>query len=164
MTLGDVPREAGVSQQTVVNHSGSKEDLYLVGIKERFVPRIIEIRESVTVGDVGSVVETVCADYEVRGAETMRALALADRSEMLASVVGGGANAHLSFVERALAPQFVAIGEPMRDRAIRLAAIALDVRTWSQLRATLSPKQTRADMAALVTAVLTEVGQRGEGE
>ena len=47
MSIADVAREAGVSQQTVVNHFGSKEDLYLVGVRERWAPAVNEVRSRV---------------------------------------------------------------------------------------------------------------------
>ena len=68
-----------MSQQTVVNHFGSKENLYRCGLTERFAPRVAAARSGVRVGDIGSVVSTLVDDYEQTGIGTLRVLALADR-------------------------------------------------------------------------------------
>ena len=86
VTLADVAREAGVSQQTVVNHFGSKENLYLCGLNERFAPRVAAARSGVVIGDIASVVQTLVDDYEVTGTSTICVLALAERHPPLAEV------------------------------------------------------------------------------
>src|SRR5689334_2985699 len=84
VTLGDVAARAGVSQQTVVNHFGSKIGLYLAGVGERVAPAIAETRGGVPPGDVGAAVAAVVRDYESTGDGTVRMVALADRVEELA--------------------------------------------------------------------------------
>lgn len=154
VTLGDVAREAGVSQQTVVNHFGSKEDLYLVGIAERWAPRIARLRSQVVVGDLDSVVHIAFEGYEQSGVGTLRALALADRSATLAGIVGAGGTAHHEWVAGALAPLLTDLDDTARRRTIRLCAVALDVRTWEQLRKTQSADEAREDMRALVESIV----------
>lgn len=155
VTLSDVAREAGVSQQTVVNHFGSKEDLYLVGIAERWAPRIARLRSQVEAGDIDSVVHIAFEDYEQTGVGTLRALALAERSATLAGIVGAGGAAHHEWVAGALEPLLTELDDAVRLRAIRLCAVALDVRTWEQLRKTQSADEAREDMRALVESIVT---------
>ena len=79
VTLADVAGAAGVSQQTVVNHFGSKIGLYLAAVSERFAPALTELRSHAVPGDVTSIVDTAVSDYEVSGDGTFRLVALAGR-------------------------------------------------------------------------------------
>lgn len=156
VTLADVAREAGVAQQTVVNHFGSKDNLYLCGLTERFAPRVEQARAAVRVGDVASVAATVVADYEQTGIGTLRALALADRQPALAEVIEAGRAFHRDWVATALTPRLGALDGAERVRVVGLLATVLDVRTWHQLRYQegRSPAETRDDLRRLVEAVL----------
>lgn len=154
VTLADVAREAGVSQQTVVNHFGSKEDLYLVGVRERWAPAVNEVRSRVAPGDIASIVDTVCDDYAATGAETLRTLALAERSPVLAEIVRQGRLSHVAWVTTALGTLLDPLDDAARARAINLCATVLDVRTWTQVRNPESDDDTRADMGSLLRSVV----------
>ena len=155
VTLADVARKAGVSQQTIANHFGSKGELYLQGIAERWAPAIQEQRAKAKVGDIASIVATACADYERTGVSTMRGLALADRFEELAEVMRGGREYHRRWVAQCFEPLLPPAGRE-REKLVTLLGIALDVRTWAQLRhdAGLGPKATRDHVERLVTALV----------
>jgi AcrR family transcriptional regulator len=156
VTLADVAREAGVSQQTVVNHFGSKENLYLCGLNERFAPSVAAARSGVVVGDIGSVVQTLVDDYEVTGTSTIRVLALAERHPALAEVTRNGRRYHRGWVAEVLAPRLAAGSTADRDRTVSLLTTALDVRTWYQLRHEegRSVAETQQDLCRLVEALL----------
>jgi AcrR family transcriptional regulator len=155
VTLADIAKKAGVSQQTVVNHFGAKADLYLTGVAERWVPIIEKLRATVKTGDIGSIVRAICDDYEVTGLATMRGQALAYRFDELAQVMRGGRNSHRSWVEASFGDLLPARGAA-RDRMVTLLATALDVRTWTQLRheAGLSQRATRTHLEQLVGAIV----------
>jgi AcrR family transcriptional regulator len=157
VTLADIAKRAGVSQQTVVNHFGTKMDLYLTGLSERFAPGIQAVRGQATPGDVASIVETVVRDYEVTGDGTLRTIALAGRLRELAPVVEGGRLAHREWVASVFAPMLARRRGRVRDRQLRLLALVLDVTTWGQLRRDegLDLEETRAHLAALVEGVLS---------
>src|ERR1051326_1324583 len=55
VTIAAVARAAGVSHQTLLNHFGSKEGLYVALVK-RAAGRIATVRSSAVAGDVDSVV------------------------------------------------------------------------------------------------------------
>jgi AcrR family transcriptional regulator len=156
VTLADVAKRAGVSQQTVVNHFGTKLDLYLAGLSERFVPTVSALRASAVPGDVASIVDTALRDYEVSGDATMRILALAGRMDELAQVVQGGRRSHHDWVETMFAPQLGRRRSKARDRRLRLLATVLDVLTWHQLRRSegLGLEDTRVHLTELVEGVL----------
>jgi AcrR family transcriptional regulator len=156
VTIADIARAAHVSQQTVVNHFGSKIDLYLTGLQERYVPRVREVRDQAVPGDVESVVAAVVADYEATGDGTMRVLAMVGRSPELQQVVEGGRLSHQAFVERVLGPALGRVRGRNRTRLLRLLAAVLDVRMWHQLRReqALSVPETQEHLATLVRALL----------
>jgi AcrR family transcriptional regulator len=156
VTLGDVAKRAGVSQQTVVNHFGTKLELYLAGLGERYAPKVAAMRGTAVPGDVASVVDVALRDYEVTGDGTMRVLALAGRMQELESVVAGGRRSHHEWVESVFAPQLRRRRGKPRERRLRLLATVLDVTTWHQLRhhEGLDLEETRAHLTELVEAVL----------
>ena len=156
VTLADVAKRAGVSQQTVVNHFGSKLGLYLAGVQERYVPENRAVRGSAVPGDTVSIVDAALRDYEATGDSTIRTMALAGRVEELARVVEGGRTAHQEWVDHVFAPQVARRRGRSRERCLRLLRSVLDVRMWSQLRREegLDVEETRAHLLALVEGVL----------
>jgi AcrR family transcriptional regulator len=156
VTLADIAKRAGVSQQTVVNHFGSKIDLYLTGLSERYVPGVLALRGSAVPGDVSSIVGVVLDDYEETGDATIRTLATAARTPELLPVVEGGRASHAAFVRRVFSPQLSKRRGRVRERQERLLAAVLDVRMWHQLRREqgLEVDEAREHLTSLVKAVL----------
>jgi AcrR family transcriptional regulator len=156
VTLGDVARAAGVSQQTVVNHFGSKMNLYLAAIGERFGPEASALRGGAAAGDVRAIVDAVLADYEVTGDRTWRLVALAQRMEELRPVLLSGRRAHREFVESAFEPLLARRGSTKRETQLTSLAVLLDVTTWWQLRRAdgLSRAETARHLRELIEALL----------
>ena len=156
VTLADVARTAGVSQQTVVNHFGSKLNLYLTAIGERFGPEAIRLRSSAVPGDARAIVDAVMADYEVTGDRTWRFIALAQRLEELQPVLRSGRRAHREFLEEVFAPMLARRGSARRETELVSLSLLLDVTTWWQLRRAegLSRKETSRQVLRLVEAAL----------
>lgn len=159
VTIADVARAAGVSSQTVVNHFGSKEQLYRAGVLELVGPRIEEVRGRAVPGELRSVVETVCADYEESGDGTVRLVATAARSAELAGVVAMGRASHRAFVERCFARWLDGMPAAEQQRLVVLLTALLDVATWHQLRRVegLTPDETCAALLDAVGAQLDRV-------
>jgi AcrR family transcriptional regulator len=156
VTLADVARRAGVSQQTVVNHFGSKIDLYLAGISERVAPGLAEARAGVAPGKTDGVVAAVVRDYEQSGDGTIRILALAGRLPELGEVVRRGRAWHRAWVEEMFEPQLRRRRGASRARVLRLLVTVLDVTTWKTLRRDegLSEEDTELHLRTLVEAML----------
>jgi AcrR family transcriptional regulator len=134
VTLGDVAQMAHVSQQTVVNHFGSKLNLYLAAVRERFAPEVVTLRGTARPGDIASVVAAVMADYEVTGDRTWRFVSVAQRLEELGPALASGRRAHREYLESVLAPRLARPGSARRDTQLTRVAVLLDVATWWQLR------------------------------
>jgi AcrR family transcriptional regulator len=158
VTLADVAKRAGVSQQTVANHFGSKIGLYRTGLAERFVPMLTGLRGEPAPGDVPEVVAAVLRDYERTGQGTWRTVALADREPDLADIAEDGRRWHRAWVERAFEPQLSRRGSVDRERTATLLATALDVVTWKKLRRDegLSAEAVGEHLRYLVAAILGE--------
>jgi AcrR family transcriptional regulator len=156
VTVADVARAAGVSQQTVVNHFGSKIGLYIAAVSERFAPALAALRSRAVPGDVASIVETAITDYETSGDATFRLVALAGRVPELDQVVTTGHRAHREWVEHVFAPQLKRMRGRRRERTVVLLTTSLDVLTWKALRRDqgLEPDATADHLRVLVEGVL----------
>jgi AcrR family transcriptional regulator len=160
VTIADIARAAGVSQQTVVNHFGNKTSLYLSGVSEIVAPRIRELRSRVAVGDVAGAVDAVLAEYEEFGDGTVRTEALALRDPELEQVVTEGRKFHRAWVRQIFQPQLSGRPRAERERLLTLLSLTLDAATWHRLRrgAGLGPIQTRGHLLTLVHALLAADG------
>ena len=69
VTLRDLAKEAGVALQTVVNHFGTKENLFFA-VAERFSAMIAETRGGVLPDDIAGAAAALVADYEQTGDTT----------------------------------------------------------------------------------------------
>jgi AcrR family transcriptional regulator len=165
VTMAQVARRAGVSQQTVVNHFGTKMGLYLAGLDEIVAPRIVAARSGITPGDVQAVVDAVLRDYEETGDGTVRTEALALRDAGLAEVVASGRRAHRSWVAEMFAPRLGGVPEPDRRRLVTLLSLALDAATWHRLRRDegLGRAEVRRHLVQLVERLLPEAADNGGG-
>lgn len=145
VTLQDIAGDAGVSVQTLINHFGGKEPLFLA-LAERFSEEI-EGRRAVPPGDRGAAVAAVVADYEITGDMTIRMLATEERVSALRPVMDMGRASHRDWVARTLG-----------DGSLLPALIvATDVYTWKLLRRDqrLSITATTDSMRRLVDGVLS---------
>jgi AcrR family transcriptional regulator len=145
VTLGDVAGRAGVSTQTVINHFGSKEELFLAAV-DTLSEGILERRNQARPGQIGRAVEALVADYEVTGDATIRLLALEERVPPLAAGVARGRANHRAWVEEMIG------GGPL----LPLLVVATDVYTWKLLRRDqgLSQARTAAAMTHMIDALL----------
>src|SRR4051794_39464083 len=134
VTIADVAHAAGVSQQTVVNHFGSKIGLYTTGVAERAAPRIRAVRDRAVPGDARSIVGAVVRDYESTGDTTYHTLALSERLPELRPLIEGGHSTHAAWVAHVLAPRLAGLPRRDRERTLALGRLVLDVTAWHHLR------------------------------
>jgi AcrR family transcriptional regulator len=145
VTIADIADGAGVSGQTVLNHFGGKEQLFLAVI-EKAAGEIRSRREQSRPGDVGAAVETIVDDYEITGDATIRLLALEERLAVIRPVMAAGRASHRAWVDTMFAT----------PEATPELVVATDVYTWKLLRRDqgLSRDETVASMRRLVDGVL----------
>ncbi len=148
VTLVAVAKEAGVSQQTVINHFASKEGL-LEAVAEQLDPE--HSRKTGLADPVANVVE----DYEPFGDAVIRMLALEERVPALAPFLAQGRAGHRSWVARAFADQLPDPTDAGYEQALNLHVTATDIYTWKLLRRDmgLSQEQTIDHMRALIAAL-----------
>ena len=99
VTLRDLAKEAGVALQTVVNHFGTKENLFFA-VAERFSAMIAETRGGVLPDDIAGAAAALVADYEQTGDTNLRMLALEERVPAVAEGLASGRRSHREWVER----------------------------------------------------------------
>src|SRR4051794_23437648 len=146
VTIAGIAKAAGVSQQTIVNHFGSKERLLDSAI-DHLEPE--QFRES-----CDDPVDGLVRDYEGGGDATIRFLALEERVPSLRPFLDRGRAGHRAWVERAFADRLPPEGDPERPRALALHVAALDIYTWKLLRRDMgmSRDATTGALRALVDA------------
>ena len=147
VTLTAIAKQAGVTQQTVVNHFGSKEDL-LAAAAERLGPE----RSRRAADDP---VEGVVADYELGGDAMFRLLALEEKVPAIQPFVAMGRASHRAWIEETFGD---ALPDDDREPALVALIAATDLFTWKLLRRDLglSREQTEQAMRRLVAGALGE--------
>jgi AcrR family transcriptional regulator len=154
VTLRDVAAAAGVALQTVVNHFGSKDGLFLACI-DRFRESIEVTRNRAEPDDVPGAVAVLVSDYEHMGDANVRALAVEDRIPAIAQALEQGRGFHREWVERTFPGALAGLGRADRERRLLALCAALDVTTWKLLRRDqrLSRARTAAVMQEMTAAL-----------
>lgn len=132
VTIAAVARAAGVSHQTLLNHFGSKEGLY-VALVERAAGRIAALRSVAVAGDVASVVGALMDQYERYGDGNARVAALNERIPAVAAMLELARGYHQEWLAEMFADRLPASGAARREGLAALHA-ATDVFTWRLLR------------------------------
>lgn len=154
VTIAALARDAGVSHQTLLNHFGSKEGLYMAAVAQ-VGGRIGEIRAAAVPGDVPSIVGVLMDQYEQFGDANARAAALDERSPAVAAMLVGARGYHQEWLAEMFATGLPAAGAARRE-ALAALHVATDVFTWKLLRRDLGlgRRATSDTMIRLVTALL----------
>jgi AcrR family transcriptional regulator len=156
VTIAAVARRAGVSHQTLLNHFGSKEGLYMAAV-EQVGGRISEIRAAAIQGDVTSIIGALMDQYERFGDGNARAATLDERSPAVAAMLKAARAYHQQWLAEMFAAHLPASGAPRRQ-ALAALHVATDVFTWKLLRRDLglSRRATGDTMTRLVNSLLTD--------
>jgi AcrR family transcriptional regulator len=151
VTLAGIAKQAGVSQQTVINRFGSKEGL-LEAAAERIEP------ERFRQANASDPVENVVDDYEPSGDAVIRMLALEERVPALAPFLARGRAGHRAWVREAFAAALPPEDDPAFEQALNLHVVTTDISTWKLLRRDmgLSREQTIEAMRALIAALANQ--------
>jgi AcrR family transcriptional regulator len=154
VTLRDTAKEAGVALQTVVNHFGTKENLFST-VAERFSASIAETRGGVQPDDITAATAALVADYEQTGDTNLRMLALEERVSTVAEGLTSGRRSHREWVERIFPAALSDLRGAHRRRCLAELLTITDVLTWKMLRRDhgLSRAQTEDAIRELLEAV-----------
>jgi AcrR family transcriptional regulator len=154
VTLRDTAKEAGVALQTVVNHFGTKENLFSA-VTERFSASIAETRGGVLPDDIAGAAAALVADYEQTGDTNLRMLALEERVPAVAEGLAAGRRSHREWVERIFPTALSNLRGAHRRRCLAELLTITDVLTWKMLRRDhgLSRSQTADAIRDLLEAV-----------
>ena len=150
VTLAEIAREAGVSQQTLLNHFASKEGL-LLALAEGFAAEIGALRGDPRPGDVQAAVRGLMRQYERYGDANVRLAMVADRIDAVGQFIEQARTSHLGWIERVFGDQ-LPTEQTARRRATAQVYAATDVFTWRLLRREL--KHSRADVSAVVQSMV----------
>ena len=148
--LTEVSSDAGVTQQTLLNHFSSKEGLFLA-LAEAMAPEVFALRGSVRAGDVAAAVRGLMRQYEALGDANVRLAAVAERIPELAAALEAARSHHRSWLEEVFGAQLPAAPRERR-RAIAALYAVTDVGTWKLLRRDLG--HSRAETTAVLESLL----------
>jgi AcrR family transcriptional regulator len=154
VTIAGLARDAGVSHQTLLNHFGSKEGLFLA-VGEAFSARVAEQRGEATPGDARAVVDAVIRQYEALGDANARVAALNERIPTVAAILERARAYHQEWLAEMFGDRLPAAGAARREALAALHA-ATDVFTWKLLRRDLglSRRATAEIMTRLVAGAV----------
>ena len=144
--LGDVAADAGVTQQTLLNHFSSKEGLALA-LLEVLGPEIEALRGPVVARDVAGFVAGIMRQYEALGDANVRLAAVAERIPALAVGLDTARATHTAWLEQAFSAELPE-ESPARRRALAALYAVTDVGTWKLLRRDLG--HSRADTTTVL--------------
>ncbi len=148
VTLRDIATTAGVALQTVVNHFGSKEQLFLEA-GDRTGDAIGSARWEVPAGDVSGGVRVLLETYERLGDAMLRNLAVEDKLPVVRPMIDRGRREHQRWVERTFPQAIEGLSGAARSRRIAQLVAVTDVYTWKLLR-----RDKRLSVQQVHTAVL----------
>ena len=131
--LEDVARDAGVTVQTVIRRFGGKEGL-LDACHARIAQEIEENRDKMPPGDVAGALDTIVAEYELRGEFVMRLLAQEERYPQIRALTDHGRAVHRRWTGDVFAPWLACLSGTKRREAHDRLVIALDLYIWKLLR------------------------------
>ncbi|WP_432493078.1 TetR/AcrR family transcriptional regulator [Kineococcus gypseus] len=160
--LVDVARAAGVTQQTLINHVESKENLLLVAMLH-LGQELLAQRGPIAPGDAAGAVRALVAQYERYGDANVRFLALEPRLPALAGALRHARAEHTRWLEGVFGAH-LPVGAAPRRRALAALYAVTDVGTWKLLRRDLghSRATTSAVLLSMLRAVLTTGGDHRE--
>ena len=157
VSLRDVASTAGVALQTVVNHFGTKDAVFLAAI-ERYSERIGELRDTVKPDDVPRAASVLTADYERHGDANIRALFVEHRFPLVAEGLEQGRRYHREWVERTFPGALAGLAGAGRERRLMALCAVTDVTTWKYLRRdhALSQARTAAVLQEMIEVLYPE--------
>ncbi|MFD2091400.1 TetR/AcrR family transcriptional regulator [Blastococcus deserti] len=148
--LVDVAADAGVTQQTLLNHFSSKEGLALA-VVDVMGPEIDALRGPVAPGDVAGFVRGIMRQYEALGDANVRLAAVAERIPALGEGLQLARSRHTAWLERTFGEQLP--DDPRQRRRVLAALYAVtDVGTWKLLRRDLG--HSRAETTTVLQSLL----------
>ena len=144
--LTDVARDAGVSAQTLHNHFGTKDALFVAAWRWTMAPEGAR-RDSAPPGDVGAAIRVLYDSYDKDGDAVLRLLAQEERIAAVHEMAEAGRRWHRAWVERTF--------EPRSDERLVSLIVATDLLTWKLLRREMGLGREEAEriVADMVTAL-----------
>ena len=131
--VADVAREAGVSAQTLHNHFGTKDALFVASWQWTMAPEGAR-RDSASPGDVDAAVRVLYDSYDKDGDAVLRLLAEEERIPAVHEMAEAGRRWHRAWVERTFEPLLVGLRGAQRERRLVALVVATDLLTWKLLR------------------------------
>ncbi len=154
VTMRGIAAEAGVALQTVVNHFGTKDQVF-AGVIDHLQDAVAAARGAAEPDDVPGAAAALVADYETTGDATIRTLAVEERVPAVRPALAAGRAGHRAWVEGMFPGALAGLAGAARERQVDLLVVATDVYAWKLLRRDRghSRRATATAIAQLVAAL-----------
>jgi AcrR family transcriptional regulator len=151
--LTDVAREAGVSAQTLHNHFGTKDDLFVAAWRWTMAPEGAR-RDSAAPGDVRAAITVLYDSYDKDADAVLRLLTQEERIPAVHEMAEAGRRWHRAWVERTFEHLLDRLFGAERERRLVALVVATDVLVWKLLRREMGLSRAAAEqiVADMVTA------------
>jgi AcrR family transcriptional regulator len=151
--LTDVAREAGVSAQTLHNHFGTKDDLFVAAWRWTMAPEGAR-RDSAAPGDVRAAITVLYDSYDKDADAVLRLLTQEERIPAVHEMAEAGRRWHRAWVERTFEHLLDRPSGVERERRLVALVVATDVLVWKLLRREMGLSRAAAEqiVADMVTA------------
>ena len=153
VTLPAIAADAGVSVQTVLRHTGSRDGCFRL-VAQRVQQRVGAQREASAPGDVRGALEGLMEHYEAEGRLVRNLLAQEPRDDFAAEAAATGRAYHRAWVQRCFGPRM----RSSETTEVDALVAATDLSVWTLLREDLgrTPTEVAAVMTRLVDALLED--------
>jgi AcrR family transcriptional regulator len=151
--LADVAREAEVSVQTLHNHFGTKDDLFVAAWRWTMAPESAR-RDSAATGDVQAAIAVLYDSYDKDADAVLRLLTQEERIPAVHEMAEAGRRWHRAWVERTFEHLLEGLFGAERERRLVALVVATDVLVWKLLRREMGLGRVAAEqiVAKMVTA------------
>jgi len=156
VSIDALARSAGVTEQTLLRHFGSKATL-LEEVVRRIGERVQAQRWAAPTDDVPGAVANLLDHYEEWGEEVLR-IGAAERSPAIAEIAQRGRELHYEWVEHAFGQWLAHLKGRARSRRRATLIAICDVHTWWLLSHDLglSRREVRASLTEAIERVLAD--------
>src|SRR5256714_8635020 len=131
--LMDVARDAGVSAQTLHNHFGAKDALFVAAWRWTMAPEGAR-RDSAPAGEVRAAITVLYDSYDKDGDAVLRLLAQEERIPAVPEMAEAGRRWHRAWVERTFEPLLEGFSGDERERRLVPPLVSTRLLAWELLR------------------------------
>ena len=157
ITLDRVAERAGVTVRTILRKYGSKEGLIEACLESEEVA-IDPGRQTPEPGNIQTIIEILCAEYEAMYPAVMRTIAAAEQFPAAAKILERGRQYHCEWCARAFSPFLPTPGTQAYETRLTAFIAATEIYLWKLLRRDMGKtlEEVKEVVRLLVEGIISE--------